>query len=194
MKKLLAFAALAVLANAASAQGSELSSGNVLKAGQGINSANGAYQLAMQMDGHLVLYRLADGTPIWYTGKTGFANGFLAMQADRNLVVYRADSTPAWESRTWTTSIDPDVRLRVTNFGNIEVRSADFVFWSSPPDPTVFQPYCYPGQAKTHYAICLRPRDPARQTAWYAACSYKEAADYAARFTNDGAIMNQCLQ
>lgn len=194
MKKILVCAALIVLANAASAQGSVLSSGSILKAGQGLNSDNGAYQLAMQTDGHLVLYRLADGTPIWYTGKTGFANGYAAMQGDRNLVVYRADATPAWESRTWTTSQDPNAYLKVSNFGNIELRSGNLVYWSSPPDPTVFQPYCYPGQAKTNYAICLRPRTSAKQTAWYAACSYKEAADYAARFIHDGAIMNQCLQ
>lgn len=194
MKKLLAAAALAMAANAASAQGSVLHNNAVLKAGEGLNSDNGAYQLAMQVDGHLVLYRVADRQPIWYSGQTGFANGYLHMQRDRNLVVHRADGSPAWNSRTWSTSVDTNASLKVTNAGNIELRSGNTVYWSTVPDPSVLQTYCYPGQPKTAYAICLRPGESIRQTSWYEACSYREAADHAARYSNAGAIMNECLK
>ena len=66
-----------------------------------LNSPNGRFQLLMQKDGNLVIYRQSDKKAIWATG-TNQNGGFAAsMQQDGNFVIYKADQkTPAWATGT----------------------------------------------------------------------------------------------
>jgi hypothetical protein len=62
-----------------------------------LTSLDGRFQLWLQDDGNLVLYRRT-GAALWATGtRTG---AHLDNQADGNLVLYRADGAAVWSSRT----------------------------------------------------------------------------------------------
>ena len=50
-------------------------------------------------DGNLVLYRVSDGRPLWYTATPGPA-GEAAMQGDGNFVVYSSGGQPQWSTGT----------------------------------------------------------------------------------------------
>ncbi|MBP4046347.1 hypothetical protein [Chromobacterium violaceum] len=62
-------------------------------------STNGAYQLILQSDGNLVLYRMANHHPLWASGTNGKPGCFVTMQDDGNLVIYEP-KIPAWASNT----------------------------------------------------------------------------------------------
>lgn len=66
--------------------------------GDTIRSLNGAYQLHLQRDGNLVLYR--HGVPTWSAPGTLQRGANLYMQADGNAVVYGHSGEPVWASRT----------------------------------------------------------------------------------------------
>lgn len=83
-------------------------------------SANGAFELAYQGDGNLVLYRLGDGTARWATG-TGASPGRLLMQMDGNLVLSSSDGRTIWSTGTIPY---PGARLVLQNDGNLVIYSA----------------------------------------------------------------------
>lgn len=93
-----------VCANALFAQKNTLKSGESLKAGERLTSANGAYILRMQEDdGHLCIYKFENGKQgafVWGSGVYGFTNAVLIMQADGNLVVYNDKKESKWDSKT----------------------------------------------------------------------------------------------
>lgn len=70
----------------------------------GVNSQlisnNGKYQLILQGDGNLVLYRLADHHPLWATATNGKIAVSAIMQGDGNFVLYDALHKPLWASGT----------------------------------------------------------------------------------------------
>ena len=107
----------------------ELLAGQQLTSGQQLVSPNGAYRLAMQTDGNVVLYgppgamwatytfvrgtvltMQTDGNlvayapgprPVWNTGTWGSGATRLALQDDGNLVLYRENRSPVWNTNTW---------------------------------------------------------------------------------------------
>lgn len=62
-------------------------------------SANGKYQLILQPDGNLVLYRSHDHKALWATGTNGKAVKNAVMQSDGNFVLYGFNE-PLWASNT----------------------------------------------------------------------------------------------
>jgi hypothetical protein len=63
-------------------------------------SNNGQYQLVLQTDGNLVLYRLSDKHPLWASGTKGKASTTATMQADGNFVIYDSQKHSLWASGT----------------------------------------------------------------------------------------------
>lgn len=88
---------------------------SILRAGEKLASPNGCYELNMQGEGNLVLYRIEDGDakPVWASnGRTigSPADGHklpqpapcsCAMQGDGNLVLYNGLNQPYWSSSTF---------------------------------------------------------------------------------------------
>ena len=72
-----------------------LARSQVLNNGESLYSKNGLYQLILQSDGNLVVYRSA--TPVWSTRTNASKPDRLVMQDDGNLVLYRGFSA-AWDS------------------------------------------------------------------------------------------------
>lgn len=102
--KMLVCAGLATMAFAAQATTyiGTITSTALLYSGDFLQSANGAYTLAMQPDGNLVIYQIASNgtlTAKWATNPAG-SGAYAAIQSDGNLVVYRANNTAFWDSRT----------------------------------------------------------------------------------------------
>ena len=65
-----------------------------------LRSPDSRFQLWLQEDGSLMLYR-ADGSAAWATGTAGNGPPTLWLQEDGNLVLYRnSDAKPTWASNT----------------------------------------------------------------------------------------------
>ncbi len=80
-----------------------LKAGKSLKAGNRLMSKNGKFILRMQEDGHICVYKFANGKQgafVWGSGKHGFKNAVLKMQEDGNLVVYDGKGESKWSSET----------------------------------------------------------------------------------------------
>jgi hypothetical protein len=101
-----------------------------LTKGQALTSPNGQYQLVLQEDGNLVLYKdnsalwsshtdnqpvshatlLEDGNlviygyhgPLWESNTSGHHGSFLVVQDDGNIVMYKAPQDPAYA--VWATN------------------------------------------------------------------------------------------
>ncbi|MFI0418684.1 hypothetical protein [Spongiactinospora sp. 9N601] len=95
----------------------KLMPGQWLKAGQTRRSANGAYLLAMQSDGNLVMYDRAKKA-IWSSGTGKQPGASAVMQKDGNLVVYSTAKRPLWSSGTGDT---PGAFLAVQGDGNLVI-------------------------------------------------------------------------
>jgi hypothetical protein len=65
-----------------------------------ITSNNRQFQVLMQNDGNLVLYRNRDGRPLWASRTDGIAVDFCIMQSDGNLVLYGFNRNAVWASGT----------------------------------------------------------------------------------------------
>lgn len=113
--------------NGVRAAGDQVGVGWTLTRGMTVTSANGAYRLAFQGDGNLVIYTgsralwathqptatrvvmQADGNlvaynsasrAVWASGTGGQGRSRLVMQSDGNLVLYRADGRATWTTKT----------------------------------------------------------------------------------------------
>jgi LysM repeat protein len=112
-----------------------LTGGQKLVKGESLTSSNGAYTLALQDDGDLVL--AARGRAIWATGTNGKDVVRAEVQSDGNFVLYTADK-PVWHSDT---KGKKDVRLVLQNDRNLVLYAADGPAWSTktetdaPPSP-----------------------------------------------------------
>lgn len=109
-----------------------------LRAGQTLWSDGGEYNLHFQEDGNLVLYRTADGEPIWSTDTAGTRPGRVIMQDDGNFILYNARGEPIWATETTV----PDSRLVVQNDGSLVIRDPDGarVWQSGPGDALLYYP------------------------------------------------------
>src|SRR6478736_7336494 len=77
-----------------------LPAGGSLEVDQQLRSENGLFELILQQDGNLVLYRI-DGLsswPVWASGTSEMRH--LWMQPDGNLVGVRNDATPVFATGT----------------------------------------------------------------------------------------------
>src|SRR5687768_11402669 len=94
-----------------------LQPGESMVRGETISSNNGNYDLVMQDDGNLVLYRDSDDRALWASGTHGDAVSQVVMQHDGNLVVYGFPN-PLWASDTWG---KPGSYLVVQDDGNVVI-------------------------------------------------------------------------
>jgi hypothetical protein len=147
-------AALFSIAGLASAE--ILAPGAAMYAGQSIYSDNQQYMLAMQGDGNLVYYRVADGAVRWNTGTSNLPGGFLVMQGDGNAVTYYdPPALPAQKGEpvyykepparyaTWysATSGNSGAYLKPQDDGNLVVVAANGqTLWGIGSDPDLNKP------------------------------------------------------
>src|SRR5207237_2512941 len=61
---------------------------NQLAVNQLLRSQDGRFDLIMQGDGNLVLYRRSDSKPLWASNTNGKGATFAVMQGDGNFVLY----------------------------------------------------------------------------------------------------------
>ena len=122
-----------------------LNSGQDLTAGQNLTSPNGSYQLCMQGEGNLVLYRIEQGagTPLWATNDMHPIPHPIpqpppcvcAMQGDGNLVLYDGHAQPYWASNTFT----PNVTLVLHDDGSLVLEGppvpSEHVLVAADPNP-----------------------------------------------------------
>ncbi len=76
-----------------------LGSGQELRIGDYLKSANGQYRLILQRDGNLVLYGQRK-QPVWATNTQGTPVVRCVMQTDGNLVLYAPGEQSVWNSGT----------------------------------------------------------------------------------------------
>jgi hypothetical protein len=77
-----------------------LAPGQALGINQALFSPNNVWELILQSDGNLVLYRRANMHPTWSTKTNGKDVMRAVMQSDGNLVLYRFNGAPVWASNT----------------------------------------------------------------------------------------------
>lgn len=120
-----------------------LNVGETLTGNKRLTSANGKYILRMQEDdGHLCVYHSDNGQQgafVWGSGKHGFKNAKLVMQADGNLVVYDGANTAKWASdthpynnATFKDAANKPVKLVLENDGSLKLYAASGkVVWTN---------------------------------------------------------------
>lgn len=106
---------------------------DTLKPGQNLSrnetliSLNGRYELIMQNDGNLVLYRTECRTALWATNTHNTDCNRAVMQTDGNFVVYHEGEQAAWDSKTHG---NPGSWLVLQDDGNLVVYKPQPV-WAS---------------------------------------------------------------
>jgi hypothetical protein len=106
---------------------SKMMPGDVLRTGWSIYSPNEDFQLTMQTDGNLVLYR-AVRPALWSTDTANHPGAYAVMQADGNLVVYPASGHALWASHT---DYHPGDYLYLQDDGNLVVYNGSTPEWAS---------------------------------------------------------------
>ena len=109
--------------------GDRLAVGDRLLVGQSLISNSGRYRLTYQGDGNLVLYDLATGTALWWTGTFTNRPGQAVMQGDGDLVLDDLEEEPMWGVR----QVDnPGAFVVVQDDANVVVyRPDNVVLWAS---------------------------------------------------------------
>ena len=95
---------------------STVKSGNSLSTGQSISSSNGKYNLTLQTDGNVVLYK--GTTALWATGTNGKGVTTFSVQRDGNLVAYTREDNAVWSTGTNGKS-GGETTLFMQNDGNL---------------------------------------------------------------------------
>lgn len=102
--------------------------------GNSVWSTDKRYELAMQEDGNLVLYRHTNGVDkaVWSSGTNGKAVKHCIFQSDGNLVLYDFANRPIWATGP-RNSLSPYMLLQ--NDGNLVIYNArGGVVWRSGTD------------------------------------------------------------
>jgi outer membrane protein assembly factor BamB len=81
-------------------------------------SPNGRFELILQSDGNLVLYRLTDGKALWDSKTYGRSVMIAIMQGDGNLVLYDCNFAAVFASNT---SGNPGSFLLMQDDGNVVI-------------------------------------------------------------------------
>lgn len=125
MKKISAIFAvlhISIAINSVSAA-DRLLAGQILQNDARITSPNGQFNLIMQTDGSLVLYR-SDGSVRYRMEKYG---SHAVMQSDGNFVQY-AGARAIWHTNTWDRSVYPcpwECYLRISDYGDLLIEWED---------------------------------------------------------------------
>jgi hypothetical protein len=101
-----------------------LKAGQTLSKGTSLKSPSGTYELIMQSDGNLVVYK-AGGTATWATGTSTGRRAI--MQTDGNFVVYGDAGNAVWSS---TTDGFPGADLMMQDDGNLVIYRSGLALWS----------------------------------------------------------------
>ena len=107
---------------------SVLSPNGSLFVNQTLVSTNGVFELIMQADGNLVLYRLSNMHPEWATGTNGKDVQRAIMQTDGNLVLYNFNGGAVWASNT---NGNPGSFLVMQDDGNLVIYRPNVPIWAS---------------------------------------------------------------
>ena len=106
-----------------------LNPGQQLNVNDTLTAPTNPYQLILQEDGNLVLYRLADNYPTWASNTVGQSSQFAIMQDDGNFVIYDTSGKALWASGGpggYGGAI-----LSLQDDGNLIVHTQDVVLWAS---------------------------------------------------------------
>jgi hypothetical protein len=112
--------------------------GQQLNVNDQLVSNNQALKLIMQGDGNLVLYRNADGRPLWASNTWGKPVNRAVMQGDGNFVAYSGAGTPYWASGThghpgsWVV-VQDDGNLVVYDGAHVPLWASNTVTGIAPP-------------------------------------------------------------
>ena len=118
--------------------GARLLQGETLHVGEEMRSPNMRYGLRIQGDDNVVLYRVADGKPLWASNTVGSGGKAVTMQADGNCVLYTPAGDPKWSTNT---AGQGGSDLVVQDDGNLVVYNGVTPKWASDtmqttPSPT----------------------------------------------------------
>ncbi|MEP7192267.1 MAG: hypothetical protein ABI903_05325, partial [Actinomycetota bacterium] len=102
-----------------------LTPGQSLSANRSLTSPNHQYELIMQGDGNLVVYR-SGGVAVWSSSTSG-ANTVI-MQGDGNLVIYRSGGVAVWSSGTVGKA---GAYVRMQDDGNVVIYQGTTIVWAS---------------------------------------------------------------
>lgn len=99
----------------------------VLPAGSGISSPDGRFYFIMQSDGNLVQY--GPTGPLWASGTNGTGGSVAILHPDGNLVIYRSDWVPIWQTATYP---NPCANMNFQNDGNVVIYNTnDRPLWAT---------------------------------------------------------------
>ena len=136
---------LAVTSTNALAQQSTLSTDQWLMPNTYLSSPNGKYQLWMQNDGNLVLYKTPNWIPLWSTDTWRFPGLRAVMQGDGNLVLYDAAVDYGVYHAYWASNTPwyPGSTLVLQDDGNLVIYtpSSQAVWASNTVQPTGCVPF-----------------------------------------------------
>lgn len=104
-----------------------LETGQSLYPGQSLTSESGQYELTLQLDGNLVLYRVRDRRQLWASKTAGIAVSHVMMQLDGNLVM-TGPNGPVWTSNTYGR---PGATLKVKDTGGVTIYAVTPVWWTN---------------------------------------------------------------
>ena len=123
------FLVLAVFINTIAAR-ENLNPRECLGHGENMESPNGCFQLTMQHDGNLVLYRKRNNEAIWNSGTPRSCTNRACMQGDGNFVTYDCHNIATWNSGTPN---NEGSSLRLQNDGNIVIYAwnSNRAIWAS---------------------------------------------------------------
>ena len=102
--------------------GDRLKTDMIMQIGSLLNSENKRFQLAMQNDGNLVLYRLSDHKALWSSNTVGKGGVACKMQGDGNFVMRNRKGSPVWATMT---HIFPGANLVIQGDGNVVIYDAN---------------------------------------------------------------------
>lgn len=106
-----------------------LRSGEALEHNEALFSENGCFELIMQSDGNLVLYRMAGRSALWASNTRNMGSRNAHMQDDGNFVVYNWDSSALWATGT---EENEGAYIVLQDDGNLVVYTSDRnVLWAS---------------------------------------------------------------
>jgi hypothetical protein len=162
-----------------------LTGGQKLVKGESLTSSNGAYSLALQDDGNLVL--AARGRAIWSTGTNGQNVVRAEVQSDGNFVLYTADK-PVWHSDT---KGKKNVRLVLQDDRNLVLYAADGPAWSTKTETDAPPPSSESGAAEPEVAPAAKAApaaepEPAQAPRTYTVVSGDTLWAISERFYGDG--------
>jgi hypothetical protein len=121
------FGAVAMQASAAHTQPDKLLGGETLTAGESISAPSGVVRLVMQSDGNLVLYRQADGAPLWNSQTWNNPGAYAALASNGNLSVIGPGSQVLFQTNTPN---NPGAKLLTQSDSNLVLYSTSTVRWT----------------------------------------------------------------